>query len=137
MPITDLYFTRWDLNGYNPFGYDPSDHSHTLPWEIPIGMARYGVFVEMHYRSAFGLLPLALQSLARGHPLIVEIYATRGHHGLHWVGIWGYDARRHVFLVYDSQYPTKKGGIGNTEYSVEFLEGRLPLGILMAGEAYM
>jgi hypothetical protein len=131
--IDDLYLTSWHRDGL-PFLHDPSDHSHTLPMDIPLLMGWHGVDTAMYFRSSWGLFPTALASLERGHPLVVQIYATRGHHGLHWVGIWGYGARRQVFLVYDSQYPTKVGGVGNAQYSPEFLQSRLPLNVFWAVE---
>lgn len=130
VPLAQEYVSGWARDG-----------CHTLPWDISTVLRSQG-FNTVRY-STYGyslggpyLLTLAKGSLERGHELIVLIQATRGHHGLHWISLWGYDARRRVFLVYDSQYPGKMGGIGNTTYSISLLESRLPWWIGTAVEVW-
>jgi hypothetical protein len=129
--VNDLYVSKWHRDGITGMA---GDHTHTMPWDIKTMLGRNGVTTRTHLRTAYALLPVALQSLHRAHPLIVQIWATKGEHGLHWIGIWGYDKHKRTFLVYDSQYATKENGLGNTEYTPKYLRSRLPLGILWAVE---
>lgn len=108
----------------------------TLPWELPqILKERGGLAAQTYYFfTDNGFLQIAKQSLEHGRPLVVLINATRGHHGLHWISLWGYDAKKHVFDAYDSQYPAKTGGDGNVQYSADAIESRFPWWITAAVE---
>lgn len=115
--IPKLYVSEWAREG-----------CHTLPWDIPTILDRMGrLKTESYYEfSEARFVDIAKHALERRHPLIVLIQATKGHYGLHWISIWGYTAKQQDFLVYDSQYPTKVGGVGNARYSIPFLESRFP-----------
>jgi hypothetical protein len=109
---------------------------HTLPWDLPMVLGRFGgLKTEPHYYfSDAGFEGIVAESLQKHHPLIVLIQATKGHFGLHWMSVWGYDAKRKLLLAYDSQYASRAGGIGNTTYSMTFLESRFPWWITAAVE---
>jgi hypothetical protein len=115
--ISKLYTSEWARTG-----------CHTMPWDIPFILAQIGHLKTeaYYYFSDLEFEQIAKRSLEHQHPVIVLIQATRGHYGLHWVSLWGYSASTKTFLVYDSQYPSKVGGVGNTQYSVSYIESRFP-----------
>jgi hypothetical protein len=116
-PIPKLYVSDWDRS-----------QCSTLPWNFQPIFDQFGnIKTKTYYDfSDARFLRIVGRSLSQQRPLIVLIQATRGHHGLHWVSIWGYEAKTNDLLVYDSQYPTSKGGVGNTRYSVPMIESRFP-----------
>lgn len=129
--VDELYVSRIHREG---FGTGISwDHTYTMPWDITRLLARYGIGSKTRIARGKSLLAVARASLERGHPLILQIRSTMDG-GLHWISLWDYDAERDVFLAYDSQSPTREGGVGNTEYSSSFLRSKLPFGILWAIE---
>ncbi len=99
---------------------------YLLPWKVPVLLARHGgISAKTRYRlEPSDLRWYLLGALTRGHPTMLIIRATRGRHGLHWISVWGYDPEE-GFQVYDSQYESREGGVGNTVFTPEFISSRL------------
>jgi hypothetical protein len=129
--VDELYVSRIHREG---FGTGISwDHTYTMPWDITTLLARHGIETKRYLRRGKRLLDTALSSFERGNPLIITIRSTMDG-GLHWISLWDYEASRDTFLAYDSQFPPQEGGVGNAEFTAEFLQSRLPFGILWAIE---